>query len=1031
MSLKRVIFIALLLFFWQQQGLFAQKTAIFDQPEADYRQAIELFHKQKYGSARQLFEQVIGQIDTPHSETRVNATYYQAACAVELFHPDAENLMTAFIEQYPMHAKQGMAYFQMGNLQYRKRKYTEATQWYAKVDLFDLSAEEKEEYYFKNGYSFFMEENFDFAKRNFFEIKNKSSRFYPAASYYYGHISYQEGKYETALMYFNNLKQDENFGPIVPYYIAHILHLQGKYDELLAFAPSLLEDANPKRSSEINRLIGEAYFQKGDYQKSLVHLEDYFKQNRSKAGRKDYYQLGYAYYVAGDYAKAIPNLQRVTNIEDTLGQNAYYHLADAFVKTNQKLQARNAFLAVYKMDFEPSLKQDALFNYAKLSYELSYNPFNEAIIAFQKYIADYPKSPRVNEAYGYLIDLYLTTKNYKDALESIEKIGLKDKRLKEAYQRIAFYRGVELFNNGDFSGAVSMFDKSLTQPENNGIRAQSLYWKGEAFYRMNEFDKSVQAHNLFLLSPGAFSQEFYNRAHYNIGYAYFKIKNYPQAIVSFRKFVLDRKEDRKLVNDAYLRIGDSFFITKDFNNAIEFYDQAIKIGVIDTDYAYFQKALAQGVTGRFEAKIATLSNMLNAYPRSAYAADAKYEIANSYLILDNNNRALDFFNRIIKDHPNSSYVKNAQLKSGLVYYNNNDNQKALEIFKGVVSKYPGTPESQEALVTIKNIYVGMDRVDEFFNYTKNIGFANVTQAQQDSLTYSAAENRYLNGDCENAVRSFGSYIERFPNGIFAINANFYKAECEFRANQFERALTGYEFVINSSRSKFTENAVSRAAAINFRLKNYDAAYRQYVMLEQQAEFKNNLTEARAGQMRSAFHLMRYAQAMSTSRSVLLLDKVSNELRQEAHLIIGKSALATDSLEIAKNAFEQVSRIAINELAAEARYNLSFIEFKKGNYKRSEELIFKFINEMNAYDYWLAKSFILLADNYLAVGNTFQAKHTLQSIIDNYDGRELVDIATRKLEDIVRIEREQEQKRSKDQIEVDFGKTPQPRTSLFD
>jgi len=1031
MSRNYIVVFFMMLICGMQGMLQAQKTAIFDQPEADYRTALELFNKQKYAAARQLFEQVIEKIDNPHSDVRVNATYYRAACAVELFHPDAETLMVAFIDQYPMHAKRGMAFFQMGNLQYRKKKYEGSAHWYSKVDLFDLSTDEKAEYYFKLGYSYFMEDSFELAKRNFYEIKDKSSKFYPAASYYYGHISYQEGKYETALMYFNTLKEDENFGPIVPYYIAHILYLQGKYDELLAYAPSLLEQKESKRTSEINRLIGEAYFQKGEFDKSLSHLESYFKENSSKAGRKDYYQLGYAYYVAGDYAKAVPNLQKAAGEQDTLGQNASYHLADAYVKTNQKLYARNAFLAVYKMDFDPSLKQDALFNYAKLSYELSYNPFNEAIIAFQKYIDDYPDSPRIGEAYGYLIDLYLTTKNYKDAYESLEKVGLKDQRLKEAYQRIAFYRGVELFNNGDFSNAVSLFDKSINQPVNDGLKAQALYWKGEALYRMNEFQKSVQSQNLFLLSSGAYSQPFYNRAHYNIGYAYFKLKNYSQAIVSFRKFVLDKHEDAKLVNDAYLRIGDSYFITKEFDNAVTYYDLAIKAGLMDADYAYFQKSLSLGVTGKFESKIASLNSLLNRYPQSAYAADAKYEIANAYMILDNSARALDYFDKIVKEHPNSSYVKSAQLKSGLVYYNNNEDQKALEIFKGVVSKYPGTPESQEALVTIKNIYVGMDRVDEFFTYTQSIGFANVSQSQQDSITYTAAENRYLSGDCENAIKSFGSYIDRFPNGFFAVNANFYKAECEFRANMFEKALAGYEFVISAPKSKFTENSLSRAAGINYKLKNYDAALKQYNQLEQQAEFKNNQMEARAGQMRCNYYLMRYPLAMEKSRKVLAMEKVSNEMKQEANLIIGKSAIETDSVELAKFSFEQVSKISVNEYAAEARYYLAYIEFKKGNYKRSEELIFKFINEMNAYDYWLAKTFILLADNYLAIGNTFQAKHTLQSIIDNYDGPELGEIARKKMEDIIRMERDQEQQRSKEQIEVDFGKTPTPNSSLFE
>jgi hypothetical protein len=59
--------------------------------------------------------------------------------------------------------------------------------------------------------------------------------------------------------------------------------------------------------------------------------------------------------------------------------------------------------------------------------------------------------------------------------------------------------------------------------------------------------------------------------------------------------------------------------------------------------------------------------------------------------------------------------------------------------------------------------------------------------------------------------------------------------------------------------------------------------------------------------------------------------------------------------------------------------------------------------MAAYDYWVAKGFILLADIYVENGNTFQAKQTLQSIIDNYEGPELAEIARNKLKSIEQSE----------------------------
>src|SRR5665811_1909155 len=143
--------------------------------------------------------------------------------------------------------------------------------------------------------------------------------------------------------------------------------------------------------------------------------------------------LGYCYYLNNAEAKAIKFLEIASKGKDELAQNAYYHLADCYVVTNDKNKARQAFEAASGFDFDPKIKEDALFNYAKLTYELSYSPFNETIKAFDKYISLYPSSERNAEAYRILTEVYMVTKNYKDAITSIEKIKVKTPTILRAY----------------------------------------------------------------------------------------------------------------------------------------------------------------------------------------------------------------------------------------------------------------------------------------------------------------------------------------------------------------------------------------------------------------------------------------------------------------------------------------------------------------------------------------------------------------------------------------------------------------------
>jgi TolA-binding protein len=996
-----------------------QRSSIHDEPDATYRQALELFSKERYGAARKLFLETIVKVNDPRSEVHANALYHAGVCALHLFNPDAEVHLMEFINHHPTHPRQNMARFHMGNLKYRDRQYRESVRWFAQVDTRPLSDEQVNEYRFKRGYGHLMTDDLASARQFMFQVNDPASHYYGPAQYYFGHIAYMQGDHQTALTAFEKLVDDRNFGPIVPYYITHIYYLQEKYDELLAYAPALLEDATARRGPEIARLVGEAHFRRGAYREALPYLETYINETRTRITREDHYQIGFAYYSTRDYENAIRHFERVTSGNDLLAQNAWYHLASAYLETNQKRFARNAFQAAYQMKFDENIRQDALFNYAKLSFELSLDPYNEAILSFQRYIADYPRGERVEEAYRHLVDLFLTTRNYKDALASIEQIQINTPRLREAYQRIAYFRGVELFNNGDFRGAIAHFDKSRRFTDNRNLAAQALYWKGEAHYRLEQYNEAIAAHEAFLVSPGAFSLPVYNRANYSIGYSHFKLQNYPRAITAFRKFLGERGEDARLVNDATLRVADSYFITKNYPLALEYYDRAISQGAIDTDYAIFQKGLVMGVTGRFPEKITAMQQLLSRHPNSNFVADAKYEIANSHLILDNSAQALNFFGQVINSHPNSSYVKSAMLKTGLIHYNNNEDERALQVFKNVVNKYPGTPESQEALVAIRTIYVSLDQVDEYFRFSQGLGFANVTTAQQDSLTYMAAENRYMQGDCQNATRSFAGYLERFPNGIFALNAHFYKAECEFRMNELRQALAGYQFVISRPRSKFTENALLRASQIEFRQSNFDAAYNYYRQLEEVAEIRNNVLEARIGQMRSLYRLERNQDAIAAAERVIATDKVPEEVIQEAHLVKGNASMSINNLGQARSAFREVIRLADNVSSAEAMYNLALIEFRRGNYQQAEELIFQYTGNMSAYGYWLAKAYILLADTYAETGNTFQAKHTLQSIIDNYEGEDLRAQAQQKLQRIIEMERASEQPHQPDTLEIDL------------
>ncbi|HET6243019.1 MAG: tetratricopeptide repeat protein [Bacteroidetes bacterium] len=1009
----------------------AQQSLIHSDPDKHYKLAMELYNKEKFAAARVYFEKAVNSNKNSHSEIITNCDFYSAMCAVELFHSDAEDKLNNFIEKHPESPKVGMAVFKLGNYHYRKKKFKDAIKSYELVDIYELSTDELAEYYFKAGYSYYETGKFDEASKMFYEIKDVDTRYTNPANYYYSHIAYTTKNYETALIGFQRLQSEPVFGPIVPYYISQIYFLQKRYELVIEYAPPLLQTEDVKRAPEVARLIGESYFKLNEFEKSIPFLEQ-FRKASGRLTREDAYQLGFAYLQTAIYDKAIELFQQVTKVEDELAQNAYYQIGRAYLKQDNKNFARNAFSSASKFDFDKVVKEDAMFTYAKLSYELSNNPFNEAIEALHFYIKAFPGTDRADEAYKYLLNVFFTTRNYKEALVTIESIGKKTKDLEYAYQKMAYYRGVDLFNTANFTAAVIHFDKALSFPLDKNINAQSQYWKSEALFNQRKYDEAITSYQTFLFEPGAAALPEYFTANYNLGYAYFKKKNYPAAILWFRKYTsITPIEDTKKVNDALLRIGDSYFITKNYENAVDYYGQAANLKMSNSDYALFQKAVCLGLTGKQEAKLPVLESIIKDYPASFYAVDAKFEIGKTYLALGDNQKALTYFNKIVNEHPNSPVVSKAMIKQGLIYYNQKEDEKSATIYKKVINDYPGTPESHQALLGFKNISIAQGKAEEYSSFVEKLPFANVTRTSLDSTFYESAEGLYLKGDCQEAIINFNNYLQKFPEGVFVLQVNFYLSECHFKAKQYEMAIKGYLFVVAQPRNIFTEKSLAKTAHIYFEQKNYIQAKLAYEKLEKQSEHSALLMDARIGLMRTNFILKDLQTAKEYADKVMVMENISQKVINEANLIQAKASLEQNAFDKAYEKFKMVAENApSNELGAESKYNMAYVRYLQQKYSESEKEIFALADKFSAFDYWVAKAFILLSDNYLAQNDAFQAKHTLQSIIDNYEGDDLKTLAREKLKSIIDAEKPEPQKKSPEPLEIKMNENNPKSDRLF-
>lgn len=969
---KILLFVVLICFSFQ--GI-SQRSATYTNDLAEFNRALELYNNQQFLAAQNLFDDVKEQ--TEDGKIEGDCAYYIANAAVRLNQPGADRLMERFVTRYPTSTKTNSAYLDVADYYFQTGKYSLARKWYDKVDENSMSRKDRQQYYFNNGYAYFRAKQFDKA-RTYLERVRDSKEYGSQAKYYIGYMAYEGDNYEEANEYFEEVKSNDRYSEDLSYFQADMNFKLGNFEKAISLGKEQLQKSNRLERSQLNKIIGESYFNLGQYEEAITYLKEY-NGLRGRWNNTDYYQLGYAYYKQEEYEKAIAEFNKIIDGNNAIAQNAYYHLAQSYLKSNQKQQALNAFKNASEMDFDAKIKEDAYLNYARLSYEIgnSYESPSQVLIT---YLEKYPDSEAKTEVETLLIDSFLTSKNYEEAMRLLE--NNRNFSDKQAYQKVAYYYGLQLYEDGNYAEAINNFEKALSEPRDQKITAKATFWKAESEYNINRIDDAIIGYKEFSGMNAASGTDELENLDYNLGYAYFKKNEYARAIEYFKRYAENTNNDVASRNDALLRLGDTYFVSSQYWPAIEAYNKAIAQSG-NNDYAAFQKAMSYGFIDRRETKIEELKKFINKYSRSSFRDDALYELGNTYVAANNIQEGLTTYDRLIREVPQSAFVPKAMLRQGLIYYNSNNGDRALTRLKKVVSDYPNTPEAMQAVSTARMVYVDLGRTDEYARWVKNIDFVEVSDADLDDTSYEAAENQYFNNEYDRAVSGFEKYLRSFPNGIHSINANFYLGQLYFRKNEKDKAAKNYRFVAEKPKNEFSEQSLSRLSEILLENENYREAVAYLERLEKEAGSEQNVVFAQSNLMKSYLELGQHQKAATYADKVLSNAEADSEARNDARLIVARAAFASENMQKAKKAYSEVQKTAKGELAAEALYYDAYFKNTAGNYEASNAAVQILAKDFSGYKRWGAKGLVLMAKNFEKLDDAYQATYILDNVINNF------------------------------------------------
>jgi len=912
------------------------------------------------------------------------AFFYQSISGIMFGRKYSENSVEFFMKRYPNSSyleneKEVKAEYFLS-----KKDFSRALENLEEINQYTLSDEENTNYILKLGYAKFMTDEIDDALRALEEaFGNVDGEYKSDIAYMLGHLYYMKGRVRDAAKYFRIIENNPKYSKIIKPYYLQIYFGQKKYDSAINEGKKALKEGfSQKYNAEINKIIGKSYFMQKNYSSAYTYLKAYLNSS-GKPSEEDLYEMGFTSAQLKKYGEAISYYNRILNSQSELTQNAYYQLGNAYLQEGKKYEALSAFRSASQMDYDPVAQRFAYMQYAKLSYDIG-NPFEPSSRVIQNYVNKYANAEDAREIRELLVKSYLYSGNYKETLSAVEKIKNKSPYLDKIEEEVSFLYGSQEFNKGNFLEAENLFRTSIDRGNSKEFQSSAKYWMGLSQYQQGSYDsarKTLQD----LYDSNVFFEEIHQLP-YDLAYVYFKIKNFKQAGKYFKIYLQNPKEEFK--NDAELRLADTYYADNKLDEAIAIYDQNVGVA----DHIQYQRAMSLGLKGDNVAKISALQKLAVDYADSKYKYDALYELGVTHASEGKYAEANEYFHRVIQESDDENLVASAHIYRVQNLAELGQVSRAIFEFQNLGSIYKGTAYASKVLEASKAVYYQSGDVEGYQNFASKIGI-DLSRKEVDEINLSMAQRYYANKQYGEAIPFYEKYLTQQPYGEKLYQAQYELGESYYQTKNTVKAMLLLSEVA-TTQNDYKQDSQVRLSQIYLSQKNVEGA---------KAHLKNLVSSANVDiknyaiveMMKLSVNAENFGDAEKYANMILANPKNSSSLKEHAQMVKARSLMKLGKDKDAKKAFSLLENSVNSSVAAEAIYTKAYYQNKSKSFRASNETIFNLANNYASEEYWGAKSLVLMAKNYLELGDKYQASYTIDQVIGNYgDFKDIIDEANK-------------------------------------
>lgn len=917
-----------------------------------------------------------------------DADYYIALASTHLKRVDSPALLKYFLWKYPTSVRCLEIKLTLAEMALDAGEYKSALSQLNGIDPDRLDALQSERLRYAKAVALLKCGNLNEAAP-MFQSLTSTRRFGNDAKFYTGYIAYANGDMSRAKTLLSAVDTSHMPARMADYYLAQIAFADRDFSRALSLARKLTSsktDVGAEYAAEAMRIAGESQYNLGNDSEAVATLKKYVSMTDSPLPSA-LYILGIEAYRSADYDKAIEYLAQPATLDSAMGQSSLLTLGEALIAKGEYSRAMIPLDRAYRMDFDPEIKETALYNYAVASTEGGRVPFGSTVSTFEEFLRNFPSSPYADSIREYLVKGYITDNNLPAALASINAVANPSDRILKAKQIVLYTLGTREYASGALNQAEAHLTEAISLARHDeSIAAEANLWLGDVEYAKTDYAKAEKAY-LAALKSKSLAEANKPLATYNLGYTYFNMADYPKATERFSQFVTAPGQSSKtMVADAYSRIADAQFVNSQFAKAADTYAKAYELSHDTGDYPLYQLAITKGLTSNLKGKTADMLSLISKYPDSPLVPQALLETGLTYDQLRMPDKTIETYSQLAARYPATQQGRQAQLLMALAYINNGDTPQAIDTYKKLITSSATSEEATQAVESLKTLLAEQGKISEFTKFMSTVPTARQVDINDlEATAFAAAERQYLDNG---TTARLTEYIEQFPSGANLPQALAYAMKANYNAGNNRMAMAYASRLIND----FPDNAATPQALLTMAetqvaLGKGEEALESYVALREKASTPQLVNSALLGVMHTARDLDKNDMALEAAETLMKSSTPTAAQRSDATFTRGLVLSRTGR---GAEAIEQWSEISsdLNDInGTKAAFYIAQQQFddkKLDEARRSTEAL---IDSDTPHIYWLARAFILLSDIHRASGNDFEAEEYLKSLRENYPGTE--------------------------------------------